>query len=659
VAETLPLPPDLAQTLEACMRTLSADVTAGVERNPNSTITPAQHTPDPEMAAAIELLRQMGPELGADKALDIEGTLGEGGMGVVRLATQRSVGRKVALKTLRDGIDSKTAAAKLLYEGWTTGALEHPNVVPVYDVGTSKNGTPFIVLKRIEGEHWGQIMTNAAAVEERFGVTNLVEWNLRTLMQVCNAVHFAHRRGIVHRDLKPENVMIGQFGEVYVVDWGIAVSLRDDEGGRLPLASRTTRLAGTPCYMPPETIAEEIGPIAEVSDVYLLGAVLFEILTGHPPHEGSELVAILASVLISDPQLPDEVPKELARICTQAMARRQADRFATAEDFRLALQDYLSHAGSVRLAAGAEQSLERLRAATAGSTDGLERTHLYDLLGECRFGFRSALQAWSGNDDARRGLAAAIAAMTKYELSRGDARSAQLLLSELEERPEDLARQVARALREQEQAERKAEELRQLGASLDPTVGRRTRVAAGTILGVFWTAAPIIGHYSMNGGRDLTSRSALILDASVFLIMGALFIWARDSLTRSVFNRRVNSTVAVAMLLKTSIDLWVMWQERPPEEGLRAAVLLFSAVAAVTAIHLGWKLLPLAFAYLGVVALSELVPGSILLGLSGANLVLTLCMLWIWLPNRRLGRGFWGDESPEVESARGGDRGGG
>ena len=200
------------------MRTLSADVTAGVERNPNSTITPAQHTPDPEMAAAIELLRQMGPELGADKALDIEGTLGEGGMGVVRLATQRSVGRKVALKTLRDGIDSKTAAAKLLYEGWTTGALEHPNVVPVYDVGTSKNGTPFIVLKRIEGEHWGQIMTNAAAVEERFGVTNLVEWNLRTLMQVCNAVHFAHRRGIVHRDLKPENVMIGQFGEVYVVD---------------------------------------------------------------------------------------------------------------------------------------------------------------------------------------------------------------------------------------------------------------------------------------------------------------------------------------------------------------------------------------------------------------------------------------------------------
>ena len=87
------------------MRTLSADVTAGVERNPNSTITPAQHTPDPEMAAAIELLRQMGPELGADKALDIEGTLGEGGMGVVRLATQRSVGRKVALKTLRDGIE--------------------------------------------------------------------------------------------------------------------------------------------------------------------------------------------------------------------------------------------------------------------------------------------------------------------------------------------------------------------------------------------------------------------------------------------------------------------------------------------------------------------------------------------------------------------------
>jgi serine/threonine-protein kinase len=643
VAETLPLPPDLAETIEACLFTIAPDMAATLARNPRSTITPAQHTPDPETLAAVALLQELGPLPGAKGALDVEGTLGEGGMGVVRLATQRSVGRKVALKTLRDGAESQTAKAKLLHEGWTTGALEHPNVVPVYDVGTDDKGTPFIVLKRIEGDHWGIVMCDAAGVAERFGVEDLAEWNLRTLLQVCNAVHFAHSRGIVHRDLKPENVMIGRFGEVYVVDWGIAVSLTDDEGGRIPSAKRTTRLAGTPCYMAPETLNEEFGELSERTDVYLLGAILFEILTGRPPHEGKDLMAIFASVLVGDPVLPESVPPALADVCLRALARRPEDRFESAEALRLAIQDYLSQAGSVRLAARAESSLAKLQEDAARVVGDAERAHLYDLLGECRFGFRSALAAWSGNEAARTGLAAAVTAMTEYELARGDARAAKLLVAELDQRSSALAKKVDHALVLQEEREKKEAALRDVGASLDPTVGRRTRVATGVIMGGVWTVAPIVGHHISKGGHELTSRSALVLDGLVLAMLVGLFLWARESLTKSVLNKRVVVTLFSAMGFKLLIDLWILWREHPAIEGLLLAMLAFAVVAAISSIHLGWKLLPVAVGYLAVFVIGHQVPGSVFWALFFANLLFTLCIVWIWLPNRTPGRGFWGD----------------
>src|SRR6185312_16743575 len=111
------------------------------------------------------------------------------------------------------------------------------------------DGSPIIVLKRIEGVEWSTLIADPAEVERKFGATDLLAWNLGILMQVLNAVRFAHHRGVLHRDLKPSNVMIGDFGEVYLLDWGIAVSLRDDGSGRFLLATDATELAGTPCYM--------------------------------------------------------------------------------------------------------------------------------------------------------------------------------------------------------------------------------------------------------------------------------------------------------------------------------------------------------------------------------------------------------------------------
>ncbi|MEI8256327.1 MAG: serine/threonine-protein kinase [Deltaproteobacteria bacterium] len=416
-----------------------------IEHNPRATIEPSRSGDDSQALEALSVLAALrGDPSRGRRSLEIEHTLGQGGMGVVRLATQVSVGRKVAVKTLREELRSETATLRLLREAWVTGSLEHPNVVPVYDVGLDEHGAPVIILKRIEGVQWGELMADAARVTERFRTRDLLEWNLGILMHVCNAVHFAHSRGIVHRDLKPENVMIGEFGEVYLLDWGIAVSLRDDGTGRLPLARDAKQLAGTPCYMAPEALGMDASPITERTDVYLLGAVLFELLTGKPPHDGDTVLQILASIATGEPDFPETAPPELVRICRRAMVRDPDGRFESAEQFRLAIQGFLQHRDSAMLAADADASFAALRAELGheGPVVPDRRQRVYNLFGACRFGYREALRIWPSNETARASFREAAITMVDFELGARDARSALLLLGEIEAPPEDL---VARA----------------------------------------------------------------------------------------------------------------------------------------------------------------------------------------------------------------------
>src|SRR5690606_9017841 len=154
------------------------------------------------------------------------------------------------------------------------------------------------------GVDWGSLMHDARTVRERFGADDLLEWNLRVFLSVCNAVRFAHSRKILHRDLKPENVMIGQFGEVYLADWGIAVSLEDDGSGRLPLASEAIEMAGTPLYMAPEMLGGRESRLSERTDLYLLGSILYEIVAGEPPPRGRSFMELLGANVGAEPGPP-------------------------------------------------------------------------------------------------------------------------------------------------------------------------------------------------------------------------------------------------------------------------------------------------------------------------------------------------------------------
>jgi serine/threonine-protein kinase len=446
----------------------------------------------PETAdrALLELLADQAASHNVVSGIDFGETLGEGGMGLVRLATQRSLGREVAVKTLKPEARSPEAVARLLREARVTGALEHPNIVPVYDLGFGEDGAPLIVLKRIRGDAWSSLLLDANAVRARFGGADLLEHNLRVLVQVCHAVSLAHARGVLHLDLKPDNVMIGSFGEVYLVDWGIAVASRDDAPLPPQVLARRRGLTGTPAYMAPEMIAWDT-PLSEQTDVYLLGAILFEILAGSPPHDHGNLRAIFVSVLGSDPHLPPGAPDELASIVRTAMRRNPDERFASVDELRQRIEWYLRHRGSLALSDAALRRLVDLRAlatADAGAPRPGDREGLYRLFAEARFGFRQALEASVDNTAAREGLREVIAVVTTWELDHGTARAASAALAELPKPPEDLASRVATAL--EAEVARDAR-LAALERGLDPAAGRRLRALTGILLGAVWSAFPV------------------------------------------------------------------------------------------------------------------------------------------------------------------------
>jgi serine/threonine-protein kinase len=446
----------------------------------------------------------------------------------------------VAVKTLRAEHRTPAATARLLREAWITGSLEHPNVVPVHDVALDDQGSPVLVLKRIEGTTWSTLLRDARTVEKRFGAKDLLAFNLETLVQVCNAVHFAHSRGVVHRDLKPENVMVGEFGEVYVLDWGIALPISRD---RLSVPGGE-RVVGTPAYLAPEMLLGDL--ISERTDVYLLGAILVEILTGRPPHDVASPLEIVESVLASSPKLPDDAPAELTLLARACLQRDPMARPKGADEVRRVLRDYLEHRGSIAITEEAEARLDELSAdAVAGDADV---TRVHALHGECVFGFRHALRTWPENRRARQGLREAVRVMIEHDLSRDDVRGAAARLADLPEPDPELTRRVRAAERRARDEEAKVDALRALARDLDPRRGRRIRLLLGMVLGGVWTLSPL-GGMALTWGHP--ERETLFGNGAASVgqlaIAIAVVVVARARLKKTRLNRQLARIVLLAL----------------------------------------------------------------------------------------------------------------
>jgi serine/threonine-protein kinase len=602
------------------------------DSTPTMTIVP----PGRELTRTMVLLEELaGHSLPTAVELRPGAVIGEGGMGIVREAEQVSLGRTVAIKTLKPGKRDAASARDLLHEAWVAGSLEHPNVVPVHHLGVDDDGMPVLVLKRVEGVEWSRLIEDGTEVALRFGVTDLLAWNLGILMQVLNAVRFAHSKGILHRDLKPSNVMIGDFGEVYLLDWGVAVSLRDDGSGRLPLASLATQIAGTPCYMAPEMlhVGGELGdgllaghefiPLSERTDVYLAGAVLFEIMAGRPPHLGESVVQVVTSVLMSKPELPPDAPAELAAICMRAMDPDPARRFESADALRLALQHYLEHRGSDQILARARARLDELARLLVTTPVDRERhrEEIYRLLGECRFGFHEALATWRDNVEARRGIERATIAVAEYELATGDAATAVTLLSELDESSPLLARARAAAAEQQQRRAR----LESLDRAHDLAIGRRSRGWLSFTFGVISTIAPLVPDF-----RTATHRSLLIASIAI-AIVAAVWIYAgRATFMKTIVSRRLTLTLGFMFVAQSLLVVAAWLVDMPPVWVHLMMLFLYFVVGALAAITLDHYLIPTPIAFAIAFLVAARYPEYWMYANSAGAAVFTLNVAWAW-----------------------------
>lgn len=282
--------------------------------------------------------------------------IGLGGMGEVYEVSDVDLNRPVALKRIRADRNDPTMLARFLLEAQVTAQLEHPHIVPVHDFGRLSDGAPFFTMKRVEGTTLRDVIRKLASGDaetvQRYDLTRLAI----TFLHVVEAVAYAHARGVVHCDLKPENILLGRHGEVLVSDWGM-VQLVGEQApsdrtevpvSLLPGTRMVPSGGGTLLYMAPEQVTGQV--IDERTDVYALGAVLYEMLTLKPPHDardhGELLVMIFSEPLISPRErAPDrEVPLELEAVCKKALHPRAADRFARADDMRVAVEAYLTGA---------------------------------------------------------------------------------------------------------------------------------------------------------------------------------------------------------------------------------------------------------------------------------------------------------------------------
>jgi len=381
----------------------------------------------------------------------LKGLLGRGGMGMVFSARQASLDREIAIKLIKPDLEKNGyVRSKFASEAIVTGDLEHPNIIPVYELGHTRDGKLFYAMKQVKGSSWeGAIRDNTEAE------------NMEILLKVCDAVAFAHSRGVVHRDLKPENVMLGDYGEVLVMDWGLAISV--DERGKADKPLPGSKRAGTVTYMAPEMARCEVDRIGPRSDVYLLGGILYQIVTGLRPHHGKNAEECAWAARENVIQ-PTDKRGELVDIALKAMAAEPADRYESVKAFQQAIREYQSHLESIVLTESAEKHLEVAR-----------KSLQYSDYAQALFAFREAAKLWPGNKRAVRGIADASLAYAFRAYGKGDYELADSLLDRSIAAHRSLSDRIEQALLKRE---RMVQRLKAFAYSSTPFVWALTAILA-------------------------------------------------------------------------------------------------------------------------------------------------------------------------------------
>lgn len=328
--------------------------------------------------------------------------LGRGAMGVVVQAWDRDLQRDVAVKRLLPGLmDSPLARARFIREA-RLGALDHPNIVTVHELGQDAEGTPFLVMRRLAGRTMRDVLdlrSRGAPEQARVWGRNRL---LRAFVQLCGAVSYAHSQRVLHRDIKPENVVVGDFGEVQLLDWGVAARFEE----LLDPDFEREQVRGTPGYIAPEMLVGSARALPERADVYALGALLYELLTGSRPWADFDASDVLHKTVHEDPQPPSRrapwasIPPELEEVCLAALCRDPHERVASAEVLARRVEGALEgEREAQRLQSEADGKVLEADAWLQRHTHLRERVEQADRAAEDH---RAALAPWSRVEQKRR-----------------------------------------------------------------------------------------------------------------------------------------------------------------------------------------------------------------------------------------------------------------
>ncbi|MGD9723904.1 MAG: protein kinase [Pirellulales bacterium] len=382
------------------------------------------------------------PRTGPGADYELLEVIGKGGMGVVYAARQASVDRMVAVKMIRPNVAADAERReKFLSEAVVTGDLDHPNIVPIYELGTNENNALFYSMKRVKGTPWSKVIKSKSQDE-----------NIEILLKVADAVAFAHANGVVHRDLKPDNVMLGDYGEVLVMDWGLALATATFRHSEFVTGNES--MGGTPAYMAPEMVTGPFELIGPPADIYLLGALLYEVVTGRVPHYGKTAQDCLLAAARNDIQ-PVADGGELVEIAYRAMATDPADRYETVVAFQAAIRNFQSHCESISLASRADKELAQAN-----------QSGKYESFAHALFAFQESLTLWDGNERAREGIGEARLAYARCAQKKGDFELGISLLDQHDPQHTGVLGELTSAKRERDARQKWLTRFRRIAAGL-------------------------------------------------------------------------------------------------------------------------------------------------------------------------------------------------
>lgn len=457
--------------------------------------------------------------------------LGRGGMGVVARARQRSLRRQVAVKR---SLDADTGDSDILEEAYALAHLAHPNIVPVHALVTLDE-RPALVMKRVDGNPWSTLLHASPGGMPPTG--ELLDAHLGILLEVARAVDHAHRAGVLHLDIKPANVMLGEFGEVYLLDWGLAARL-GAEPAVLPSARSIANSIGTAAYMAPEQVRGDGAAIDRRTDVYLLGATLFELLTLEPRNSVQTRVTTGATTPhVEMPTFGEALPVALVDIVYRATALDPAERYPDVPSFRDAVSAYLRDREVETLAERAREQLAELRDALDAESPDRER--VLRAFGAARFAAREVGARAPEHAGLPPLLSGIFGAMARFALRDGEVDLARAYAGELRGADAELTAAIARAEDEEAMRAEHARALEELGREEDLSVQTHTRATTVFALATVFLASNLTMGALTRRGFSLGYGATLSAMVFAFAFIVPYAVVRREAL----FPNRVGTAI--------------------------------------------------------------------------------------------------------------------